>query len=185
MVRRVSLRGSVGQELARQWGETGMIYGRTQTGLRLEWLPRIEGNDYMVNARLRAGRIEGNVPFDDLYMLGLERDSDLWLRGHVGTHLGKKGNAPLGRNFLLVNSELDKKVFRHRYGEIGIAPFLDSGKFFDSMPSLHPPYWLWDAGLILRLRSPWGFGINISYGRDLQSGHDAFYIMLQGERKSE
>jgi hypothetical protein len=39
--------------------------------------------------------------------------------------------------------------------------------------------------LILRLRSPWGFGINISYGRDLQSGHDAFYIMLQGERKSE
>ncbi len=185
VVRRFSLRSSFSQELARQWGESGMVYGRTQAGLRLEWFPRIEGKDYMVNARLRTGWIEGIVPFDELYILGLERDSELWLRGHVGTHLGKKGNAPLGRNFLLANSELDKRVFRRSLLEIWVAPFLDSGKFFDAMPSLHPPCWLWDAGLILRLRSPLGFGINISYGRDLQSGHDAFYVMFQRERKTD
>jgi hypothetical protein len=185
VVRRLSLRGSFTQELARQWGETARTYGRTQAGLRLEWFPQTEGSDYLVNARLRAGRVEGQIPFDELYILGLERDTELRLRGHVGTYQGKKGNAPLGRNFLLANAEIDKRVFRHPQFEVWVAPFLDSGKFFDTMPTLHPPYWLWDTGLILRLRSPHGFGINFSYGRDLQSGSGAFYTMLQWERKAD
>ena len=29
--------------------------------------------------------------FDELFELGMERDNDLWLRGHVGTRDGRKG----------------------------------------------------------------------------------------------
>ncbi len=182
---RLSLRGAVGQELARHWGTKDLLFGRTQADLHLSWLPQVEGDDYAVHVRLRAGAIEGAAPFDELFILGVERDSDLWLRAHAGTHRGKKGSGPLGKSFWLANSEIDKRVYRFSMGEIRLAPFMDSGKFFDSLPALHSPETYWDGGLILRLRSSLGFGLSVIYGRDLQTGHDSFYITFQGERSRE
>ena len=63
----------------------------------MRWLPTARGDDYETLARVRAGKTFGDLPFDELFMLGLERDNDLWLRGHIGTRDGRKGSAPLGQ----------------------------------------------------------------------------------------
>ena len=44
----------------------------------------------------------GKFPFDELFMLGLERDNDLEMRGHIGTRDGRKGSAPLGRELFSI-----------------------------------------------------------------------------------
>jgi hypothetical protein len=56
--------------------------------------PRAEGNDYEMQQQFRAGKTFGTVPFDELFLLGLERDNDLWMRGHIDTRDGRKGSAP-------------------------------------------------------------------------------------------
>lgn len=46
--------------------------------------------------KLRAGTKFGQIPFDELFILGAERDNDLWLRAHKGTRDGREGSAPMG-----------------------------------------------------------------------------------------
>ncbi|HLI34909.1 MAG TPA: tetratricopeptide repeat protein, partial [Terriglobia bacterium] len=58
---------------------------QTEGGLLARWFPQAQGDDYAMTARLRAGKTWGTVPFDDLFILGLERDNDLWMRAHIGT----------------------------------------------------------------------------------------------------
>ncbi len=68
----------------------------------MHWLPTARGDDYETLVRVRAGKTFGDLPFDELFMLGLERDNDLWLRGHIGTRDGRKGSAPLGKDYFLL-----------------------------------------------------------------------------------
>ena len=76
--------------------------------------PKYSGDDYAMQWQIRSGRTFGSVPFDELFMLGMERDNDLWMRGHVGTRDGQKGSAPLGRNYFLSNWEIDKRILSQR-----------------------------------------------------------------------
>ena len=85
------------------------------------WFPQVRGDDYETTQQLRAGKIFGQAPFDELFILGLERDNDLPMRAHIGTRDGRKGSAPLGREYFLHNWELDKNYLwkRHRGAEAG------------------------------------------------------------------
>jgi hypothetical protein len=60
---------------------------------------------------VRAGKTFGQLPFDELLMLGLERDNDLPMRAHIGTRDGLKGSAPMGRDYFLSNWEMDKNLY--------------------------------------------------------------------------
>src|ERR1700733_10995907 len=71
--------GRVGREFATGLGSLGAGRG----SLTAHWLPQARGDDYEMLARVRAGEAFGDIPFDELYQLGIERDNDLWLRGHV------------------------------------------------------------------------------------------------------
>jgi hypothetical protein len=132
-----------------------------------------------MQGQIRSGKTFGSVPFDELFMLGMERDNDLWMRGHVGTRDGRKGSAPLGRDYFLANWEIDKRVYHNGIFSLKLSPFLDTGKITDPLPGLGSGTWLWDTGVQAKFRVL-GVGVTVIYGKDLRSGHNAFYATAQG-----
>ena len=94
--RRLTLEGGLSSQAGRIWSQPSHAFEKLQSSARLHWFPQAQGDDYEVQHQIRAGKTFGDVPFDELFMLGLERDNDLWMRGHIGTRDGRKGSAPLG-----------------------------------------------------------------------------------------
>jgi len=172
--RRLVVASSVSSQAATIWSRPRHTFEKLQASVSGEWFPQMRGDDYKVQERVRAGRTVGQVPFDELFMLGLERDNDLWLRAHIGTRDGRKGSAPLGRNYFLSNWEIDKNVYDAGLLGVKLSPFLDTGKITGSSAGLSSTKWLWDTGVQVKMRVL-GVGGTFSYGRDLRSGHHAFY----------
>ena len=85
-------------------------------------------------------------------MLGLDRDNNLLLRGHIDTHDGRKGNAPLGSNYFLSNWETDKKIYSNGLVTLQLGPLLDIGKSTDPVPGLGSHEWLYDTGMQAKVR---------------------------------
>jgi tetratricopeptide (TPR) repeat protein len=175
---RLTLTTSASSQLGRIWSEPAHAFAKLQGSATANWLPRSEGDDYQTQLRVRGGGIAGDVPFDELFILGMERDNDLWMRAHVGTRDGRKGSAPLGRRYFLTNSEIDKNVYSNGLITVKLSPFLDSGKITDPSENLGSHHWLWDTGVQAKLRVL-GVGVVFVYGKDLRSGNNAFYFTTQ------
>ncbi len=176
--RRLTLEGGVSSQLGRIWSQPSHSFEKLQGSLRLHWFPQSQGDDYEIQHQIRAGKTFGEVPFDELFMLGLERDNDLEMRGHVGTRDGRKGSAPLGRNYFLSNWEADKNVYRNGIFTVKLGPFLDTGKITDASAGLGSQKWLWDLGAQVTVRV-FGVGVAFSYGKDLRTGNSAFYVTMR------
>jgi tetratricopeptide (TPR) repeat protein len=153
-------------------------YGRLEGTLAARWLPRARGEDYETQVSLRAGRTIGDVPFDKLSTLGFDRDTPLWLRGHPGLQDGQKGDAPLGRNYVLVNAETDKIVCRNGIFTLKAGPFVDTGKTYDPSGYFGSPKWLWDTGAQVKIRVLGGVQVVLGYGKDLRSGRNSFFTTV-------
>lgn len=153
-------------------------YGQLQGTLAGRWLPKPRGDDYETQVSLHAGRTIGDVPFDQLFILGFDRDTLLWLRGHPSLQDGQKGNAPLGRDYLLVNSETDKILYRNGLIALKAGPFLDTGKTYDSSAFFGSPKWLWDTGVQTKIKVLGQFQIVLGYGKDLRSGRNSFFTTV-------
>ena len=173
--RRFSLDGSATGDAGRLFTNPLGKYGRLQGSLAANWFPRAQGDDYQTSTILRAGKTFGQVPFDDLFMLGFDRDNDLWMRGHNGLIDGKKGNAPLGRNYVLSNSDVEKVVFHDAFVQVQVGPFLDTGDIYDPSQFFGSPKWLTDTGLQARVKLLGNFSFVLGYGKDLRSGSNTFY----------
>jgi tetratricopeptide (TPR) repeat protein len=153
-------------------------YGRLEGTLAARWLPKARGDDYETQVSLRGGRTIGNVPFDELFTLGFDRDTPLWLRGHPGLRDGQKGDAPLGRDYMLVDAETDKIVYRNGIFTLKAGPFLDTGKTYDPSGYFGSPKWLWDTGVQTKIRVLGGVQIVLGYGKDLRSGRNSFFTTV-------
>jgi tetratricopeptide (TPR) repeat protein len=179
--RRFTVNAGASSQAARLWSHRDETFEKLQGSLGWHWLPHAEGDDYEMLQQFRAGKTFGPVPFDELFILGLERDNDLPMRGHIGTRDGKKGSAPLGRDYFLANWETDKNLYGNGIVALKLGPFLDIGKITDpSTGATAPPAWskwLFDIGAQAKLRV-FGSGVVFSYGKDLRSGNNAFYVML-------
>ena len=175
---RIDLSGALSSHLARLYSQPGHTFDKLQGSLQLHWLPKPEGDDYEVQHQLRAGRTLGDLPFDELFVLGVERDNDLWMRAHIGTRNGRKGSAALGRNYFLSNLQIDKNVYEKGLLTLKLGPFLDTGKISDSFPGLGSHKWLWDTGAQLTVKA-FGVGVVFCYGKDLRSGNNAIYVSMQ------
>ncbi len=175
--RRFAVDGSFSSQLARLWSRPGESFEKLEGALQWHWFPQAEGEDYEMRQQFRAGKSFGTMPFDELFMLGLERDNDLPMRGHIGSRDGRKGSAPLGRDYFLSNWEADKKIYGNGIIKLTLGPFLDSGKITDPIPQLGSQKWLWDIGAQAKLRV-FGAGVVFSYGKDLRSGNNAFYLAI-------
>jgi tetratricopeptide (TPR) repeat protein len=172
---RFVLNASAAPQLGQIWSQPAHAFAKVEGGMRAEWFPRAQGDDYAVRSEARSGGTTGQVPFDELFMLGMERDNDLWLRGHVGTRDGRKGSAPLGRDYFLSNNEIDKNVYGNGLVTLKISPFLDTGKMIDDSTTLGSRRWLWDTGVQAKARVL-GVGVTFIYGKDLRTGNNAFYF---------
>ena len=166
-----SAEGRIGRTFAQNLGASGTARG----SLDALWLPRASGDDYEMRTRLRAGATVGRVPLDELFQLGVERDNDLWLRGHSGTTGGRKGAAPLGRRYLLANWEMDKNVYSNGLFTVKLGPFLDTGRITDSSGLFGSRQWLWDTGAQCKVRVLGSITVVLIYGRDLRGGRNIFY----------
>jgi tetratricopeptide (TPR) repeat protein len=173
--RRLIVSSGASSQLARIWSQPAQLFEKMQGSLSLQWFPETKGDDYATQVQIRGGGTTGKDPFDELYMLGLERDNDLWLRAHIATRDGRKGSAPLGRRYFLANTEVDKDLYSDGLLSLKLSPFLDNGKVNDAFSQLGTPEWLWDTGLQTKLRIL-GVGLTFIWGRDLRTGHNAFYF---------
>jgi len=168
--RRFTLDGLAEVRAGRSYG-SGLVAFTTLKGeLKSRWLPEARGDDYEFLFRLRNGDTFGGVPLDQLFQLGVERDNDLWLRGHPGTLDGRKGRAPLGRRYLLFNTELYKNVYDGAFFHVQLGPFFGTGAIADPSEFLGSQKWLFDAGIQARIRVLGGVSVLLSYDRDLRSG---------------
>jgi tetratricopeptide (TPR) repeat protein len=162
-----------------QWGKilaaAGRPFGSLGGGLEWAWFPRARGSDFQVAGRLSAAKSVGDTPFDELYSLCLERDNDLYLRGHKGTRDGKKGAGPLGPDYFVVNLELNKEVYSGGLWSIVLTPYVDSGRTFDGSGYFGSGVWEWDVGMQLKLKVFERVSLIISYGKSLRSGRNTVY----------
>jgi len=169
---RVDASGS--SELARLWSGPARLFEKAQGGAQVRWLPQAEGDKYEFMQRVRGGGIAGPAPVDELWMVGVERDNDLWLRGHVGTRGGKKGSAPIGDRYLLSNTDFYRSVWGNGLISVGAGPLLDVARVAAPTNGLAPKQWLFDVGAQVKL-TVLGTGVVLTYGRDLRTGNNAFY----------
>jgi tetratricopeptide (TPR) repeat protein len=173
--RRFVVSAQAASDAARLWSQPSQSFEKLTGSIGWHWFPQASGDDYETSQRLSAGKTFGQVPFDDLFILGLERDNDLPLRGHIGTRDGRKGSAPLGRNYLLENWELNKNLYGNGIVGLQLGPVFDIGKITDPGTSLGSHKWLFDTGAQLKVRV-FSTGLVFTYGKDLRTGNNAFYV---------
>jgi hypothetical protein len=173
--RRFTLDGAGEARIGKTFANGLGAFGTVRGSLEAHWFPQAKGDDYEMQIRVRAGDTQGNVPLDELFQLGIERDNDLWLRGHAGTLHGRKGAAPLGRRYFLANWEMDKRVYSNGLFHVKLGPFLDTGAIADPSSLFGSQRWLWDTGAQCKIRVLGGVTIVLTYGRDLRGGHNVLY----------
>lgn len=172
---RFKLTSNAGSRFGRGFKEELGPFGSLGGSLRGEWMPHARDDDDAIHFQVRGANMFGVVLLDQLFELGLDRDSSLWLRGHGATIDGRKGRAPLGRRYFLFSSEYDKTLHNSGLFRLQAGPFLDTGKITDSSGVFGDPRWLVDSGLQVKVRVLGAVSVALSYGRDLRNGRGAFF----------
>lgn len=172
---RFRLNGSATSDFARTISNPSYASETLQGSAQAAWFPQMEGDRYEMTQRLRAGRIFGTVPFDDLFLFGMDRDdTNLDLRAHIATRDGRKGSAPIGNGYLLSNTDFYRRLYTNGLLTIHVGPLLDIGRMAAPNSALSTQQWLFDLGVEARL-TVLHTSVILSYGRDLRSGANAFY----------
>jgi len=172
---RFTVEGSAEARIGREFANSLGSFGTVRGSLGAHWFPQAKDDDYEMQVRVRVGESFVDVPFDELFQLGIERDNDLWLRGHAGTSGGRKGAAPLGRRYFLANWEVDKNVYGNGFFTVKLGPFLDHGAIADPSGLFGSRRWLWDMGAQCKIRVLGTMTVVLTYGRDLRGGRNVFY----------
>jgi tetratricopeptide (TPR) repeat protein len=175
---RMKVSSSVDAQIGKMLTGRTDVFSRMQGSASLQWSPQAQGDDLAVSADIRAGKTFGQAPFDELFMLGMDRDNDLWLRSQPGTRGGKKGSAPMGRDYVLMQSEIEKTVYHNEFLRWQAGPFYDAGKVYDSSRQFGSATWLHAVGIQSKLRVPGGVAFVFSYGIDPQTGRSTFFTTV-------
>ncbi|MDQ2776878.1 MAG: tetratricopeptide repeat protein [Acidobacteriota bacterium] len=148
-----------------------------RAGLVGEWRPSAKGNTYRLAEQTQVGRIFGNAPLDELFMLGMERDNEtgLWLRGISGAYEGRKGSAPLGREYAISQTDFERKLFQIPFIRLEAGTFFDVGSVGDHSGQFGSHGVLYATGVQVQVKTVSGVHVKLVYGRDLVSGLGVFY----------
>jgi hypothetical protein len=158
------LRGQFGRTLASR-----QRIARAEIRFEMAWVPQARGDDYRVLSKAQSGRVWGSPTIDELFSLGVDRDTDVWLRGHSAIRDGRKGAGPIGRRYVLWNSEVSKNIFDTALFKARIVPFVDIAR----AGSVYV-----DPGIELRFSLASLITFSISAGRDLQAGRTFVFANL-------
>jgi hypothetical protein len=176
--RRLELSSSASFAAARLWSSPGRDFAQLTASFALDWFPQPRLDNYEIEQRVSVGKTFGDPPFSELFTLGVLGDTELRMSAHIATRDGKKGSAPMGRNYLLSNWEATRNFRPLPIAEVKIGPFVDTGKVSDPISTFGSRQWLCDVGVEAKLNAL-GFGLVLSYGRDLRAGHNALVIRSQ------
>ena len=121
---------------------------------------------------VKSGTSRGRLPVEDYFMLGIDSETVDPLRAHVAADHGSYGRGPMGTGFVLVNSDIERRVAALPildnvpiHGEL----FFDSAKLSDRNHIFQQRGWLFDVGMALRTQLP-DFDFVVLYGRNLSEG---------------
>lgn len=172
--RRFSVTTKVSTATGRIWSTPSQSFEKLQGSMRMRWFPSPESNRWEMTQQLRGGGLLGATPFDQLFMLGIDRDNPLWLRGDLGDRGGRKGSAPLGTRYLLANSDVYRRLFNNGFIDVQAGPLFDVGRMGAPTSSLAQGQWLFDAGIEARI-TVLGTRVIFSWGHDLRTGQNAIF----------
>ena len=136
------IRGVVGQSSGR--------FARLETDTRISWRD--------AKFRVRNGHVVGQAPLGELFSVGLDRDHDLWMRAH--------NDRLIGRRYLLLNAEVEKKIFDSAFVGLKLAPFVDVARVGGSFV---------DTGVDVRVSLASLLTFSLSIGRDLKEGRTVLF----------
>lgn len=145
-----------------------------EAGISGSWRPQAKGDTYELQTQMRTGGTVGGLPLDELFILGMERDNDLWFRGVAGTRDRRKGNAPLGTRYALIRTEADRKLLELPFVRLAAGPFFDAGTIGGASGRFGSDGWLTATGLQMKVRVI-GVTFTAVYGRNLSDGRGVFY----------
>lgn len=171
---RLTIRTSFHSQTARMWSSPSHMFEKLQGGAQLEWFPSPASNRWEVTQRVRGGGLLGATPFDELFMLGVERDNPLWLRGEKGDRDGRKGSAPTGTRYFLANSDIYRQIYNNGLINIQVGPLFDTARVGAPTVGLTANQWFLNAGIAARI-TVLGTHVILTWGHGLHSGHNAFF----------
>ena len=175
---RFTLDAGAGSDLGRTFASSSRVFEKLQGSALAHWFPQFTGDRYELSQQLRAGKIFGTAPFDELYLLGMDRDdTNLWMRAHIATRDGRKGSGPTGDGYFLANTDFYRRLYGNGLISIHAGPLLDIARVSAPTTGLSTPQWLVDTGVEARL-TVLHTSVVLSYGRDLRTGANAFYGAL-------
>src|SRR5262249_8517634 len=128
------------------------------TGMYLDW-------------SIKGGTERGQLPVEDYFLLGVDTIPTNLLRGHTAAHHGRYGSGPMGTDFVLLNSEINRRLktipFFNNFG----IPFIvvkgvfsfDAAETWDRNHIFLPSKLLLDPGASLRFETPTN-SLNLLYG---------------------
>jgi hypothetical protein len=172
--RRLRADSFAGLRTGRLFTGTPRRYAVIEAGLDASWISSHE-ETYSAQARIRTARTFGALPFDQYFMLGMERDNDFWFRGAAGARGGRKGAAPLGTGFDLLQLDAKRTLFRLPLLRLSAGPFYDAGRAAVPLPGAPPSGWMHAGGLEAELKTGSGIRWTLVWGRDLRGGRGVFY----------
>lgn len=176
--RRLTLDISGGGQVGAQYGNLRTQFAQFQSGAGFRWI--MDGRkNFELGSVTRAAKSIGQMPFDEYAMLGMERDNDLWLRGHVGTRDGRKGAAPLGSDYILIGNDLKRTVYKNAFLHWSAGPLLDIGRVSERTGAFGSKGWLVDTGVESQWRFLGGATFVLTYGYDTRSGNSVVYTAIR------
>ena len=131
---------------------------------------------------LKTGTARGQLPVEDYFVLGLDSPTENTLRGHTAADHGKYGFGPMGTDYVLVNSSIDRRLATIPLFNTLNIPFItvkwqvffDGAKTWDRNRIFQPGKLLLDTGGGVRFETP-THAFNLIYGKSLRDGKNVFF----------
>ena len=130
---------------------------------------------------VKGGTSRGNTPVEDYFVLGIDTFIRNPLRGHSAADHGVYGRGPMGTDFVLVNTDVERRIatlplfntLNIPFLTVKWEVFLDAAKTFDRNHIFQQGKLWVDTGGGLRFETPTQ-SFNVVYGRSLRDGTAVF-----------
>lgn len=141
---------------------------RMMSGLGIDWTVARKTETRM-RLSLQGGVSGRDLPLDHYFLFGIGPDARLPLKAHPELRAGRRGNSPMGRDFVLLGSELGRRLWRWGVLEVGGFVFSDTA-FVSGRPFLTGAgEWFQDVGMGVRFRVFGQEFLNVFLGLDTRS----------------
>jgi len=141
---------------------------RMTSGLGIDWI-LARKTETRLRLSLQGGISGRDLPLDHYFLFGIGPDARLPLKAHPELRDGRRGNSPMGRDFVLLGAELGRRLWRWGVLEMGGFVFSDTA-FVSGRPFLPGEgEWFQDVGVGVRFRVLGQEVLNVFLGLDTRS----------------